>query len=81
MMMSNIMAPGYSWLNIMSSYVINMYDFVEKDKKVNWQDKLNIYELLEFGLLNTLDNTSKKLEDHKCEKSDLMEKGLLNTIS
>ena len=79
--MSNVMAPGYSWLNIMSSYVINMYDFVEKDKKVNWQDKLNIYELLEFGLLNTLDNTSKKLEDYKCEKSDLMEKGLLNTIS
>ena len=58
-----------------------MYNFVEKDKKVNWQDKLNIYELLEFGLLNTLDNRSKKLEDYKCEKSDLMEKGLLNTIS
>ena len=48
MMMSNIMAPGYSWLNIMSSYVINMYDFVEKDKKVNWQDKLNIYEFFFF---------------------------------
>lgn len=79
--MSKRIVSSCSWFNTISSYIFNIYDYREKSKKVNWQDKLNVYELLEFGLLNTLDNRSKKLEDYKCEQSDLMEKGLLKTIS
>ena len=45
-------------------------------KNIKWKDNIDKYCLAERGLLSELDVNNTKLEDNKCEKMDLMEKGL-----